>query len=125
VVNSRSNGDFYESPDWIAEEMTVRERRRVEEQIIKRGQDGKDVVAEEARIANMAPLKFDEVPWLVLLNQRDCKDRCPLKEVLKAMELEKVGMKEFRVFEGSVLKWDVIDGGIEWLVGRLRDPGRN
>lgn len=125
VVNPRSKDDFYESHDWIAQEMTVKERRRVEEQISKRRQDGTDVSADEARIAKMTPLKFDEVPWLVLLNQRDCEDQCSLKEVLGAMKLEEVGMKEFRVVEGSVLKWDGIDEGIEWLVGQLRDPRRS
>lgn len=41
----------------------------------------------------MTPPRFDEVPWLVLLNQRNCEDRCPLKEILGARELEEVGMK--------------------------------
>ncbi|KAJ5993730.1 hypothetical protein N7451_009454 [Penicillium sp. IBT 35674x] len=125
VINSRSKDDFYESPVWVAEEMTVKERRRIEEQILKRRRDGEDVCAEEARIAKMTPLMFDEVPWLVLLNQRDCEDRCSLKEVLGAMEPEKLGMKEFRVVEGSVLKWEGIDNGVEWLVERLRKPGKS
>lgn len=123
VVNSRSKSDFYESPDWIAEEMTAKKKKMVEEQILKRRRDGNDVAAEEARLAKITPLKFDEIPWLVLLNQRDCEDRCPLKEVLETMGLEEVGMKEFRVIEGSVLKWEGIDEGVEWLVGRLRNPG--
>ncbi|KAJ5923291.1 hypothetical protein N7454_008536 [Penicillium verhagenii] len=124
VVNSRSKSDFFESPDWIAEEMTTKERRRVEELISKRRREGNNVAEEQERLARMSALKFDEVPWLVLVNQLDAEDCCSSEEILKAMELESVGMKEFRVFEGSVLKWEGIDEGVEWLVGRLRDPLR-
>ncbi|KAJ5646781.1 hypothetical protein N7490_003153 [Penicillium lividum] len=125
VVNSRSKEDWYESPDFISQEMTGKERRMTEEQILKKKREGKDVDVEEGRLAKLVPTKFDEVPWLILINQRDAKGLSSLEEILGVLKLEEVGMKEFKVVEGSVLKWEGIDEGIEWLVGRLRGSGRS
>ncbi|KAJ5899489.1 hypothetical protein N7495_004233 [Penicillium taxi] len=105
VTRTRLHGDFYESWEWIGEEMSFRRRRMAH--------DGFD-------LAEVPDEGLDRGPWLVLLNQRDTDDAVSSEKVWEGVPVHRMGFREFRVQEASGLKWEGVNEWVQWLVGRLK-----
>lgn len=111
VIGTDARNDVYESSDWIQYELKISSEERHEE-----GKQGhKEIICPG----------LGTVPWLVFLNKRDAENACSMETVLGDLRLEELGLeKNSKCFEASVLKWEGVDEGIEWLIEQLRGTVR-
>ena len=111
VIGTDARNDVFESSDWIQYELKI-------------GSDERNGEGEQAQDKPVCP-GLDTVPWLILFNKRDLEDACSLETILGDLRLDELGLeKNSKFFETSVLKWEGVDEGVEWLIGKLRGEVR-